>query len=208
MILKYKEMMDTIRVTPEMRERVLEGMEARRAREIRKKRAMRRVYACAAGLAACLALALTLGHFLEKAQVPGEPDETLVMNPYGATECASLEELSQALGFAVKVPSALPFNPETVTYSAMFEKFAQIDYGAGNASLCVRMEPGTEDISGDYNVYEKEERVEMGGWSVLLKGNGDGVSLATWTDGEYAYSISAEPAISREEMLKMISSEE
>lgn len=207
--MKYKEMMDTIRVTPEMRERVLEEMEARRAREIRKKRALRRVYACAAGLAACLALVLTMGKFLGKApETPGEPDETLVMNPYGATECASLEELSQTLGFSVKVPSALPFEPETVTYSAMFGEFAQIDYSAGEATVCVRMVPGTEDISGDYNVYEKEERVETGGWSILLKGDGDGVSLATWTDGEYAYSISAEPAISREEMLKMVASEE
>ena len=205
MILKYKEMMDTIRVTPEMRERVLEEMEARRAREIRKKRALRRVYACAAGLAACLALVLTMGKFLGKApETPGEPDETLVMNPYGATECASLEELSQTLGFS----SALPFEPETVTYSAMFGEFAQIDYSAGEATVCVRMVPGTEDISGDYNVYEKEERVDTGGWSILLKGDGDGVSLATWTDGEYAYSISAEPAISREEMLKMGASEE
>lgn len=203
MILKYKELMNMIRVTPEMRARILDGMEERRAAQLRQKR-LRRIYTCAASLAACLALALMVGKFAGRAPEP--TNEPVVMNPYGATECASVDELSQALGFAVKAPSELPFKPEQITYSAMFEEFAQIDYSAGGASLCVRMAPGTEDVSGDYNEYAKEETAEVGNWSVLLKGDGSGVSLATWTDGAYAYSISADPAISRADMLRMAES--
>ena len=149
-------------------------------------------------------LALMVGKFAGRA--PEQTDEPLVMTSYGATECASIDELSQALGFAVKVPSELPFKPEQTTYSAMFEEFAQIDYSAGSASLCVRMTLGTEDVSGDYNEYAQEETVEVGDWNVLLKGDGSTVSLATWTDGAYSYSISAEPAISRVDMLRMVES--
>ena len=201
--MKYKELMNTIKVTPEMRARILDGMEERRAAQLRQKR-LRRIYAGAASLAACLVLALMIGRFAGRAPEP--TNEPLVMTPYGATECASIDELSQALGFTVKVPSELPFKPEQTAYSAMFETFAQIDYSAGGASICARMAPGTEDISGDYNEYAQEETAEVGDWNVLLKGDGSTVSLATWTDGAYAYSISAEPAISREEMLRMVES--
>ena len=41
---------------------------------------------------------------------------------------------------------------------------------------------------------------------VHLKGDGTSVSLAAWTDGEYAYAISAAPAISRDDMLRMVES--
>lgn len=201
--MKYKELMNAIKVTPEMRARILDGMEESSAAQLRQKR-LRRIYAGVASLAACLVLALMVGQFAGRAPEP--TNEPLVMNPYGATECVSIDELSQALGFAVKAPSELPFAPEQTTYSAMFEEFAQIDYSAGGASICARMAPGSEDISGNYNEYAKEETAEVGDWNVLLKGDGSGVSLATWTDGVYAYSISADPAISREDMLRAVES--
>ena len=201
--MKYKELMNAIKVTPEMRARILDGMKERRAAQMRRKR-LRRIYAGAASLAACLVLALMIGKFAGRAPEP--TNEPLAMNPYGATECASIDELSRTLGFAVKTPSVLPFAPEQTTYSAMFETFAQIDYSAGGASICARMAPGAEDISGDYNEYAQEETAEIGDWNVLLKGDGSAVSLATWTDGAYAYSISADPAISRADMLRAVES--
>ncbi len=195
--------MNTLRVTPEMRQRTLDALAARRAAELRKRR-MRRTYACAASLAACLVVALLIGRFLPR--TPDAPIETAVMNPYGATECADVRALSDALGFPVKTPSELPFAPEEVAYSAMFGKFAQIDYTGEGFSVCVRMTPGTEDISGDYNEYAHEETVDVNGQPVHLKGDGTSVSLSTWTDGEYAYAISAAPALSRDDMLRMVES--
>lgn len=195
--------MNTLRVTPEMRQRTLDALTARRAAELRKRR-LRRTYACVSSLAACLVVALLLGRFLPR--TPDAPIETAVMNPYGATECADIRALSDALGFPVKAPSELPFAPEAVAYNAMFGEFAQIDYDGAGFSVCARMTPGTEDISGDYNEYAHEETVDVNGQSVLLKGDGDTVSLATWTDGEYAYAISSVPAISRDDMLRMVES--
>lgn len=196
--MKYRDLMNTLRVTPEMRLRILNRLEKRHAAQLRKRRRLR-AGLCAASLAACLIFALTLGISAWKT-----PDEPFTMNPYGAEEYASIGELSQALGFTVKVPAAIPFEPEQIVYSAMFEEFAQIDYAGDGAVLCVRMARGSEDISGDYNEYAREEAVAIGGCDVVLKGNGSTISLACWTDGTYAYAISAEPAIAREAMLRMV----
>ena len=68
------------------------------------------------------------------------------------------------------------------------------------------MARGTDDVSGDYNVYAEERTVEAGGCAVLLKGDAGKISLAVWTDGEFAYSVSASPAISQQEMLSLIES--
>lgn len=203
MILKYKEMMNTLKVTPEMRSRILNRLQEDRAAELRKKR-LRRMYACAS-LAACLAIALMVGRFAGVRQNSAD-EGPIAMSPYGAAEYASASALSQALGFAVKTPAELPFEPEKTAYNAMFGEYAQIDYTGSGASISVRMAPGTEDISGDYNEYAKEETTEIGGKIVTLKGDDSTVSLATWTDGAYAYSISAEPAVSQEDMLRMVES--
>ena len=58
--------------------------------------------------------------------------------------------------------------------------------------------PGTEDNSGDYNVYAQEETLEISGNAVTLKGGNGAYSLAIWTDGSYAYSISVTDPLSRD----------
>lgn len=68
----------------------------------------------------------------------------------------------------------------------------------GTAQVMFRKGTGDEDISGDYNTYGKEEALSVSGCTITLKGNDDGCSLATWTDGTYAYSISVASPISGE----------
>lgn len=199
--MKYRDLMNTLRVTPEMRLRILNRLEKRHVAQLRKRRLLR-AGLCAASLAACLILVLTFGKFVR--ETPEPLDAPLAMNPYGAEEYVSIDELSRALGFTVKAPAVIPFEPEQIVYSAMFEEFAQIDYAGDGATLCVRMARGTEDISGDYNEYAREETVVINGCDVVLKGDGNTISLACWTDGAYAYAISAEPAIAREAMLRMV----
>lgn len=45
---------------------------------------------------------------------------------------------------------------------------------------------------------ERQEALSVSGCTITLKGNDDGCSLATWTDGTYAYSISVASPISGE----------
>ena len=199
--MKYNELMERIKVTPEMRGRVLANLNTGSARRAR---SVRRFCECAAALAACAALVFAL--WTNAARLPVEPDPPVELGMYGAVECASADELSQALGFAVKVPQVLPFAPESIVYEAMFGEFSQITCTAGGAEITARMARGTDDVSGDYNVYAEERTVEAGGCAVLLKGDAGKISLAVWTDGEFAYSVSASPAISQQEMLALIES--
>lgn len=199
--MKYNELMERIKVTPEMRSRVLTNLNAGSARRAR---SVRRFCECAAALAACAALAFAL--LTNSARLPVEPEPPVELGTYGAVEYASADELSQALGFAVKVPQVLPFSPESIVYEAMFGEFAQITCTAGDAEIMARMARGTDDVSGDYNVYAEERTVETGGCAVLLKGDAGKISLAVWTDGEFAYSVSATPAVTQQEMLALIES--
>ena len=199
--------MNQIKVTPQMRRRVLDAIAADQ-----KRRRAHLLYRRVAALAACLAVAAGAWTFASR-RLPAAPPEEMVSSAYGIIEYgiieyASVEELSRALGFTVKTPGELPFAPEEVTYDAWFGDLAEINYRGAEALLTTRMAAGTEDPSGDYNVYRQVETVPLADATVTvtLKGENDRVSLAVWTDGEYAFSVSVKPAISQEEMLRVIES--
>ena len=65
-------------------------------------------------------------------------------------------------------------------------------YSNGINEIRVRKGKGTDDISGDYNVYKNVSEKKIGENTVTLKGSGDGVNSAVWTDGTYSYSIYSE----------------
>lgn len=192
--------MNQIKVTPQMRRRVLDAIAADQ-----KRRRTRLLYRRVAALAACLAVAAGAWTFASR-RLPAAPPEEMVSSAYGIIEYASVEELSRALGFTVKTPVELPFVPEETTYAAWFGDLAEITFSGAGRELTVRMAAGTDDPSGDYNVYQQTTDVPLAGGNATLKGENDRVSLAVWTDGAYAYSISAEPAITQEEMLRVIES--
>ena len=183
-----------------MRRRVLDAIAADQ-----KRRRARLLYRRVAALAACLAVAAGAWTFASR-RLPAAPPEEMVSSAYGIIEYASVEELSRALGFTVKTPGELPFAPEEVSHDAWFGDLAEINYRGAEALLTTRMAAGAEDPSGNYNVYRQVETVPPTDATVTLKGENDRVSLAVWTDGEYAFSVSVEPAISQEEMLRVIES--
>ena len=47
-------------------------------------------------------------------------------------------------------------------------------------------------------MYAQEETLEISGNAVTLKGGNGAYSLAIWTDGSYAYSISVTDPLSRD----------
>lgn len=93
--------------------------------------------------------------------------------------------------------SGLPFSADRTEYVSYWENLAEIQYFGGTDSLCYRKSAGTEDNSGDYNSYSQVESRNISGKSVTLKGENDAFTLATWTDGSYAYSISVNAPLTR-----------
>lgn len=131
-----------------------------------------------------------------------QPQTTVVSN-YNATianpfvDYTTLDEANKAAGFDLNIPSDLLKAYPAQSIQAIKGELVQIAL-SNNATtdklkkeLFIRKGTGTEDISGDYNQYSNETTVTIANMSVTLKGNNNKVSLATWTDGTYAYSVSA-----------------
>lgn len=115
-------------------------------------------------------------------------DNTQIPNPW--QEYKTVSEAAKATGIRFSAPEKI--EKYTVSYVRALDGIVEVRYSNGSNEICVRKGKGTDDISGDYNVYKNVSEKKIGGNTVTLKENGDGVSSATWTDGTYSYSICSE----------------
>ena len=110
-------------------------------------------------------------------------------NPW--TDCASLSEAEKLAGFS------LGLNEQIADYKAevfrvMPEKMLEIRYKDGENEVMVRKAPGVgQDISGDYNAYEKVETVEQNGVEITYNTMKDGGVIILLSDKDYSYCVSA-----------------
>jgi len=202
---KYDEVMDKIEVTPEMRQRILSNIQNRDLSEKKPAKVIRfPQWRKFAAVAACMALvlvgALRFSSYLNADPVPTD----LVANPMGdVVEAASASELSQAVGFYVADLENLPFKPEQTTYLSYWQNMAEITYSGEGQSATYRKAPGTDNVSGDCNDYANETVIRVDDAAVTLKGD-DGYTLATWTDGDYSYSVSLSDGVTEAEWQKIL----
>lgn len=115
-------------------------------------------------------------------------DNTQIPNPW--QEYKTVSEAAKATGISFSAPEKI--EKYTVSYVRALDGIVEVRYSNGSNEIRVRKGKGTDDISGDYNVYKNVSEKKIGGNTVTLKGNGDGVSSATWTDGTYSCSICSE----------------
>ena len=194
--MKYEEIMDRIEVTPEMRQRVLYNVEAARARK--KRQTMRQLVT----LAACLAVVVCCW-FAWKPRQAQEPEQG-IMGTAQIETVESVQALSKKTGIPLAELTDIPFAVDHTEYVSYWEELAEIQYFGETDSLRYRKSQGAEDNSGDYNEYAQMETVDISGNTVTLKGEKDLYSLAQWTDGSYAYSISVTAPISQEVFTALI----
>ncbi len=69
-------------------------------------------------------------------------------------------------------------------YRAMHGEMIEVIYqdADGQEGFRIRKSCGSEDISGDYTSYAQEKTLTSGGRSVTIRGNGDTISVATWSN--------------------------
>lgn len=115
-------------------------------------------------------------------------DNTQIPNPW--QEYKTVSEAAKAAGISFSAPEKL--EGYKVSHVQVMDGIVEVRYSNGSNEIRVRKGKGTNDISGDYNVYKNVSEKKIGGNTVTLKGNGDGVSSATWTDGTYSCSIFSE----------------
>lgn len=117
----------------------------------------------------------TLAFTQEQAQLP---------NPMVAWD--TLEEAEEAVGFALPNWKGLE-GREIQEVFVIGGELLEVRYEDG---LTCRMARGTQDVSGDYQVYAEETTRTVDGRDVTLKGEDGTVSLAVWNDGTYTWSLS------------------
>lgn len=188
----YRELMEQVNLTPEARERILTNVQqadlSPQPEKVVPFRPQKQTWRRWASLAACLVVVVAA--VLAVPQLQAEPNETtppqLTGTPFHQVD--TLAALSDAVGFPVTEPSVLPFDLVNTTYTAYDEGLAEITYtGPNGQTATYRQSCGTEDNSGDYNLYPDTQALPE--QNATLKGQDGLYTLALWTDDTYTYSL-------------------
>ena len=114
---------------------------------------------------------------------------------YGS-DMDSLTAAQEAVGFTLILPGSVA--PEN--YVVINGDTLEVDFDGGY----IRKAKGSEDISGDQNEYEAIKTEAVDGKDVTLKGNGDKVMLAIWTEDDHTYCVSVTDGVPEAEMLSLV----
>lgn len=187
----YRELMEQVNLTPEARERILTNVQqadlSPQPEKVVPFPRRRQTWRRWASLAACLVVvvAVLVAVPLLREQ-PDTAPPVQVLPPFRQVD--SLDALSEAVGFPVTEVSSLPFDPVSTTYTVYDEGLAEITYtGSGGQTATYRQSCGTEDNSGDYNLYPDTQTLPD--QNATLKGQDQRYTLALWTDDTYTYSL-------------------
>ena len=118
-----------------------------------------------------------------------------VPNPFEIVD--TLDEAAKIAGFSLEAPTEYA-DYKSIVIQAIADDMIEViyfDVEKTHEGLRIRKAVGTDDISGDYNEYKEENIVKVGNLEVTEKGNDGNISVASWTDGTYSYSINVDEAL-------------
>ena len=195
----YRELMEQVTLTPEARQRILANVQqanlSPQPEKVVPLRPKQQTWRRWDSLAACLVVVVAA--VLAVPQLRAEPNETTPPQLTGVPfqEVDSLVALSDAVGFPVTEPAALPFDLVNTTYTAYDEGLAEITYtGPDDQTATYRQSLGTADNSGDDTLYEDTQVIPEN--NATLKGQDQSYTLALWTDDTYTYSLNLSTGLS------------
>lgn len=195
----YKNALTKIYISKEMEERVMREVKTK-VTELKQQRAVGRRWLLPAAMVACVVF--SLGILVLPKLSKGTKEQVQIPNPIVETD--DIRTLKESVSFPLRVPTVAPEGYEVIDTSVIGGTLAQITYSNGTNKITYRMAEGTDDISGEYNTYDKLREITVDGQNVLLKGNNDGYQVATWTDGTYTYSITSDSPLREEQIVQMI----
>ena len=129
-------------------------------------------------------------------------DSVCIANPF--EPCKNMNATKKISGFSMKLPD-IPDGFSFLELSAIKDSMIQAIYENRDSDLDIylRKAPGSVDISGDYNFYQNQDQLIVSDKVVTLKGNGDKIMVATWTQESYTYAIDTD-GISADIILDLI----
>lgn len=114
------------------------------------------------------------------------------------TEYDSMDEAEDATGFPLTVPETMnDYSKHTIRAMVGKDNMIEVIYcndseddeATKENEIRIRKAVGNEDISGDYTDYTESSTVTVGNLLVSTKGENGKIRLATWSNGDYTYSI-------------------
>lgn len=114
--------------------------------------------------------------------------ESGVQLPNPITTHHTMEALEKAVGFAVPTP---PINMAPTAIRDIGGKLAELAY----ADFTYRVSRGTGDNSGDYTAYKTFSTLTVNGTAISCRGEGESVHVATWTKGDFSFSLCSESGL-------------
>lgn len=198
--MKYNEIMEKIRVTPEMQDRVLKNINKAIDSKYSPYNVYFKVFASAAACALIVCGVLSVQSIIPNTDQTTTPPT--LYSPYGSDSYSTVGELSKAVGFNVKTVNYMPFIVTETQYYNLGDNMAEINYINSNLSLTFRMAKEKGDISGNYKEFDNVKTSD----NLTIKGNGNMYSLAVWTDNDYSYSIDLSQPVKEETIINIIKS--
>ncbi len=121
------------------------------------------------------------------------------------------EDLSEELGFSMSCTDIQELSEKAgltdVSYNILGGSIGEIVFSDGEHSNYFRKALGTEDISGDYNVYDVEVEFDGEDRSGTLKGKAGNYQLAVWTTADgYTYAAFIEEGLTENQWYEIIDS--
>lgn len=203
---KYTELMDSIKLTPQAKERITENILSAdiTPQSGRKKFILYKKYI---SVAACFIVILS-GILLVPAIKNGSfGKEPPAVDFNGAPlSFNTLEELESAAGFEINdISRYLPFTAEETFYTYYNDmKITEISYQSQTDRAIYRKSPGSEENSGDYNVYKEFLTEDILNVTVEIKGNDGVYNLALWEKDGYSYSLNLQNGTDKNEYISML----
>ena len=123
-------------------------------------------------------------------------------NPF--VEYKTVDEAKKVLPFSAVVPSNVK-GYELTSVSVMSNEMLQLIYENGDKEITYRVEKGSDDISGDCNVYKDIKTVKVGDVEVKVRKSEETMS-AIWTNGDLTFSLYSNGNLTEKDITDIISS--
>jgi hypothetical protein len=156
-----------------------------------------------ATIAACLVLVVGAS-FIFKLNQKNDIESAAVASLY--QEVNSLQEASEIVGFDIKVPDSVG-EYTNLLVNVIDGNVIEVRYLSSDrqkTGFYIRKSRGTDDISGDSNVYSLNITESIAGKDVNLRGNKENWSVATWTEDGFSYALVAGDYVFSNEKLEYI----
>lgn len=123
-----------------------------------------------------------------------------------AADISGIGELKNKVGYEFKYPKSLPDGYVIYDVSLFYDTLIHISYEKGDSIITYRTENSSDNISGEYDVYEDEINQTINGCDVKLKCNNDKCFLAEWHNNGKSYSLYCSDGLDMESIINIIKS--